>query len=161
MPSGRKPKPTYLKLVTGNPGKRPLNRTEPKPARNLPTAPDFLYDEAKAEWRRVAGELHRLGLLTTVDRAALAAYCQCYARWKIAERCLAEIAARDGLTTGLLVKTKSGDAAQNPLVWTANRAMADMVRYAAEFGMTPSSRTRLSGTPTVDTRNPFAEFTPQ
>jgi phage terminase small subunit len=66
-------------LVTGNPGKRPVNRAEPKPASGgLPTTPGELADEAKIEWRRVAQALHRLGLLTRVDRAALAAYCQVY-----------------------------------------------------------------------------------
>jgi P27 family predicted phage terminase small subunit len=158
MKAGRKPKPTHLKLVTGNPGKRPLNTAEPKPARKLPTPPTFLSAEAKVEWRRVAGELFRLGLLTGIDRAPLAAYCQSYGRWKVAERCIAEMAARDEVVAGLLVKTKKGDAVQNPLIWTANRAMADAVRYAAEFGMTPSARTRLSGTPATGNGNPFAEF---
>jgi phage terminase small subunit len=76
---GRRPKPSLLKLVTGNPGKRPVNRAEPKPASGgLPTTPGELADESKIEWRRVAQALHRLGLLTRVDRAALAAYCQVY-----------------------------------------------------------------------------------
>jgi P27 family predicted phage terminase small subunit len=44
---------------------------------------------------------------------------------------------------GLVVKTKSGNIIQNPLVGVANKAMADVVRYAAEFGMTPSARSRI------------------
>jgi hypothetical protein len=47
---------------------------------------------------------------------------------------------RDMLTGGLMIKTSNGNAIQNPLVGTANKAAADMVRYAAEFGMTPSAR---------------------
>jgi phage terminase small subunit len=60
-----------------------------------------LSAEAKIEWRRVARALHRLGLLTSVDRAALAAYCQAYARWRQAEKALGEMAARDPLTAGM------------------------------------------------------------
>ena len=156
---GRKPKPTYLKLLNGNPGKRPLNQSEPKPQpeREIPLAPPELSVEARAEWERVAGELSRLGTLTVVDRAALAAYSQAYGRWIQAERAIAEMAQRDQLTHGLMIKTTNGNAIQNPLVGMANRAMADMVRYAAEFGMTPSSRSRIVGK-TDPNQGDFDEF---
>lgn len=140
---GRKPRPTHLKLVTGNPGKRPLNKAEPKPATGLPQPPAELSDDARNEWRRVATRLHALGLLTGVDRAALAAYCQAFGRWRQAERALAEMAKLDPVTGALMIRTKEGNAIQNPLVGVANKAMADMVRYAAEFGMTPSARSRI------------------
>jgi len=55
------------------------------------------------------------------------------------------MAERDRLTGGLMIKTSNGNAIQNPLVGIANKAMADMVRYAAEFGMTPSARSRIRG----------------
>jgi P27 family predicted phage terminase small subunit len=144
---GRKPRPTHVKLVTGNPGKRPLNRAEPRPAGGLPQPPAELTDDAKTEWRRVARALHQAGLLATLDRAALAAYCQAYARWRAAEKALADMAARDPLTSGLLIKTSNGNAIQNPLVGIANKAAAAMVRYAAEFGMTPSARSRIAAAP--------------
>lgn len=140
---GRKPKPTHLKVIAGNPGKRPLNPLEPIPARNLPSPPSELNGDARVEWGRVSEELYRMGLLTGVDRAALAAYCQAYGRWVQAERTIAEMAKKDALTGGLLVKTTNGNAIQNPLVGIANKAMADMMRYAAEFGMTPSARSRI------------------
>lgn len=143
-PRGRKPKPTHLKVVEGNPGKRPLNEREPVPRSELPTPPEHLDDVAKVEWGRVSEDLYRIGLLSSVDRAVLAAYCQAYARWVAAENAIAEMASRDKVTAGLLVKTTNGNAIQNPLVGTANKAAADMVRYAAEFGMTPSARSRLS-----------------
>jgi P27 family predicted phage terminase small subunit len=140
---GAKPKPTHLKLLQGNPGKRPLNRDEPKPVPSRPTPPDELNDDAKIEWERLSRELYTLGLLTNIDRAALAAYCQAYGRWMTAERALAEMATRDQLTKGLLIKTTNGNAIQNPLVGTANKAMSDMMHYAVEFGLTPSSRSKI------------------
>jgi P27 family predicted phage terminase small subunit len=156
---GRKPTPTHLKLVRGNPGKRRLNAAEPVPERLLPSPPPELTVDARAEWDRVAEELHRIGILSGIDRAALAAYCQAYGRWVVAERAIAKMAERDQLTDGLMIKTTNGNAVQNPLVGTANKAMADLVRYAAEFGMTPSARSRISGhTTETDAPEGFAQF---
>src|SRR4051794_26173414 len=78
---GRKPIPTRLKILYGNPGKRPLNDCEPKPKPDLPSCPKHLDAAAKKEWKHVARSLHACGILTRVDRSILAAYCQCYSRW--------------------------------------------------------------------------------
>jgi P27 family predicted phage terminase small subunit len=147
MTTGRKPKPTHLKLVTGNPGKRALLKSEAQIVMALPSPPPHLNDEAKVEWGRISEELYKIGLLSGIDRAALAAYCQAYGRWVSAETAITAMSAGDKLTAGLLIKTSNGNAIQNPLVGTANKAMADMVRYAAEFGMTPSARSRINATP--------------
>ena len=77
---GRKPKPTSLRVIEGNPGKRPLNTREPKPVRGAPTCPAHLSPTAKAEWKRLIGQLVELGMISLLDRAALAAYCQTYGR---------------------------------------------------------------------------------
>jgi P27 family predicted phage terminase small subunit len=156
---GRKPAPTHLKLVRGNPGKRRLNKAEPAPERVMPSPPPELSADARLEWDRVAGELHRIGVLSGIDRAALAAYCQAYGRWVVAERAIAKMAERDPLTEGLMIKTTNGNAVQNPLVGTANKAMADVVHYAAEFGMTPSARSRITGqSGESDEPDGFAQF---
>lgn len=103
-----------------------------------PLLPAFLTGYAEEEWRRIIVELyHRV---TVVDVNALAAYCQAYARWRTAEEALATMAARDPLTNGLMIKTNTGSAVQNPIVATANKAARDMVRYAAEIGLTPAAR---------------------
>jgi len=94
MTRGRKPKPTHLKLIEGNPGKRPIRTGPDRPATAMPEPPEHLNELARAEWERVAHGLHALRLLETVDRAALAAYCVAYARWVQAERAIAEMAKR-------------------------------------------------------------------
>lgn len=147
---GRKPKPTHLKLVTGNPGKRALAKREAKPPLSEPTPPPHLCDDAKVEWGRVIGTLVSCGLMTQIDRAALAAYCQAYGRWVQAERALARMSEKDPNTHALMVKTINGNAIQNPLVGTANKALELMMKAAAEFGMTPSARSRID----VDVQNP-------
>lgn len=80
--------------------------------------------------------LFNLGLLTQIDGAALASYCASYGRWRQAEEDLAD--------SGLLLKNTSGNLIQNPLVGIANQAQRDMVKILVEFGMTPSSRSRVT-----------------
>ena len=78
---GRRPTPTRIKILTGNPGKRPLNRNEPRPEPALPECPPELGPSAQREWARLIGELSKLNLITNLDRAALASYCGAYALW--------------------------------------------------------------------------------
>jgi P27 family predicted phage terminase small subunit len=130
----RKPKPTALKELAGNPGKRRLPN-EPTYDNRKPTCPTHLSDEGKAEWKRIVNTLHESGVLKWTDRATLAAYCEAYGRWVQAERLVRK--------SGLLIKTSNDNVIQNPAVGVANKAMADMVRYASEFGMTPASRATL------------------
>jgi P27 family predicted phage terminase small subunit len=143
---GPKPTPTYLKVLRGNPGHQKLNKNEPQPQvpASVSEPPSFLQGYAADEWWRVAPELHALRLLSALDVMPFAAYCQAYAHWRLAEEALAAMAARDPQTSGLLIKTSSGDAAQNPLVGIARRAAGDMVRYAGEFGLAPAARARIS-----------------
>ena len=82
---GRKPKPTLMRDLEGNPGKRPINDREPRAPAGIPDCPEFLDDEAKAEWFRMVTVLKEMGLLSLADRSALAAYCTAYCRWVHAE----------------------------------------------------------------------------
>lgn len=144
-------------MITGNPGRYPLNENEPKPKLEIPSPPAELTEDARLEWERVAPQLLAVGCVSKIDRAALAAYCQAYGRWVQAERALAEMAKKDPLTGGLLIKTTNGNAIQNPLVGTANKALAAIVRYAAEFGMTPSARSRIQ-TQAAEEEDPAAKY---
>jgi P27 family predicted phage terminase small subunit len=133
---GPAPKPTHLKLLEGNPGKRPLNQNEPKPKPIAPKPPSWLDKEAKKEWKRVAPELERLGLLTVVDGAALAAYCQAYSRWVEAEKFLSK--------HGTVFKTPNGYIQQLPQVSIAQKYLQIVKSFCQEFGLTPSARSRMT-----------------
>lgn len=150
MPVGRRPKPTALKVLAGNPGKRPLNDREPQPAPGAPDPPPHLSAEALAEWGRVCVELAAVGLLCRADRAALAAYCQVWARWVQAEEGLAG--------EGPVIQTRDGNAAQNPWLWVANKALDQLRHYAALFGLDPSSRSRIKVPPKQDEADPMSQF---
>jgi P27 family predicted phage terminase small subunit len=87
--------------------------------------------------------MEAIGVLTEVDMAAFAAYCQSYARWKEAEEFITE--------HGTLVRTPSGYWQQVPQVSIAQTYMKQMGKFATEFGLTPASRSRLiadAGKPT-------------
>jgi P27 family predicted phage terminase small subunit len=133
---GRRPKPTRLKVLTGNPGKRALNADEPRPEPTVPECPTELGPVARKEWDRLATELASLKILTVLDRAALAAYCNAYGLWAEAIEAIQKY--------GTMVKSPSGYPIQSPYVSIANRQAKIMMRIASEFGFTPASRSRIS-----------------
>lgn len=146
---GRQPKPTALKRLAGNPGKRRLPADEPQPAREVPSCPEHLPTVGRAEWARIAEELGRLGLLTGVDRAALGAYCSAYARWHDAQKRLDK--------EGLTIESPNGMMMPSPFISIINKAVEQMVGIAAQFGMTPASRTRIRVGGEAQ-RDPFEEY---
>ena len=133
---GRRPKPTRMKVLTGNPGKRPLNVSEPSLDAAVPECPPELGPVAHREWDRLVGELTVLKLLTNLDRAALAAYCGSYSLWAESMEAIQKF--------GTMVKSPSGYPIQSPYVAIANRQAEIMMRIASEFGFTPASRSRFS-----------------
>src|SRR5436190_8755005 len=150
---GRKPKPTSIRMLEGNPGKRALNDREPTPPQGVPDCPNYLDDEAKAEWFRTAKVLKDMGLLSLADRAALAAYCTCYSRWLHAEEQVKKF--------GAIVKSpEKGFPMKSPYLVIADQAMEAMRKFMVEFGLTPSSRSRIrvpEGGPALDEFEAFLE----
>jgi P27 family predicted phage terminase small subunit len=114
-------------------------RTNRHPPKSLRLAPSHLCPAAKAEWRRLARQLTTLRILTELDRAALAAYCQAYGRWAEAERKLRE--------TPMLLKLPSGYVQQNPWLSIAHKQLELMHKYLTEFGLSPVARSRISIAP--------------
>lgn len=123
-------KPTALKVLEGNPGKRPLNQNEPKPKPIAPKCPSWLDREAKKLWKQLADQLEKLGLLTEVDGPMFAALCAAYSRWRRAMETLRDM--------------DPADPAFRKVSVTAEKALAEMRMLAAEFGLTPAARGRLS-----------------
>lgn len=132
---GRKPKPTEIKKLEGNPGKRALNKKEPKPETAIPICPPHLKGAARTEWARITTELHALKIISRIDRAALAAYCQA---WEDYVKACKQVEKE-----GAVIISDKGGAYQNPWVSIKNSSMDRMVRISSEFGMTPSSRARV------------------
>ncbi len=111
-------------------------RPEGGPRSKLPPAPPHLTGEARKEWYRTGRKLLAHGLVTEIDGGALALYCQAWARWVEAEQQLARY--------GTVIKSPNGYPIPSPYLPIANRAMEQMARLLVEFGMSPSSRSRVT-----------------
>lgn len=132
---GPRPLPTAEKVRRGNPGKRPLNKREPKPANAKPTQPRWMRHAAKRQWQRIAQDLHDAGLLTRIDQTALAMLCETYATYVEAMQIVEE--------QGMVAISEKGSPYQHPAVGIMNQARKELRGWLQEFGMTPSARTGL------------------
>ena len=139
--------PTNLKLVRGTLRKGRVNVHEPVLPVEIPRCPAHLGPEAKREWKRISVDLASCGLLTRIDRGALAVYCAAWERWVDAEESLKKY--------GVMVKAPSGFPMQSPYLTIANRAMQQMKEMLSEFGMSPSSRTRVHAAPPPNEDSPL------
>jgi len=132
---GRKPKPTALKLIAGNPGKRALNAHEPQPRADLAASPAWLTERQQATWREVV-ELSPPGLLKDVDASVFAVWVVAFDLYQEASEKLAR--------TGMLIKApNTGVPMQSPYLAIVNRQAQIMLKAAAEMGFTPASRSRV------------------
>lgn len=146
---GRKPSPTHLKVLRGNPGKRKLNRREPKPQGSLGSAPAWLNKAAKAEWRRVLKEAPT-GLLTSLDRQVLAQYCQNVARIAALERIVEE--------EGYTFLSEKGYVCQRPEMGMLKNLQTIQRGLCAELGFSPSSRSRVTIAEPDEQKDPTEEL---
>lgn len=134
MPSGRKPTPGVLKELHGNPGKRALPVDEPEGVGDLWSPPSYMDDDQREQWHYAVDHAPP-GLLTGTDRDILAAWCNAcveYARAVVEVRKI-----------GQVVKTKDGNAIQNPFLGIMNRQAMLMVKLGSELGFSPSARASL------------------
>lgn len=134
---GPKPKPTHLRIVQGDRPDR-INKAEPRASTKPPRAPEWLGEDAKKVWRRTVAQLKDMGIASEADRDLLAAYCTAVVNLQRAT----EIVDR----TGIMVKGRRDGVVKNPAVQIQRDAAQLVARLAAEFGLSPSSRTRLRST---------------
>ncbi len=167
MTVGRKPLPTHLKLVKGNPGHRPVNKEEAKPKGSIPGNPyPWMSTIAKREWKRLRPELEKLGLLWNIDSSAFAAYCEAYSDLVTATK----FTKKNGQTYELnqyhpKKKDENGDPVllrvyrqQHPEVSIRNTAMKQIRAFASEFGMSPSSRGRIEVSKPGGEKDPYEQY---
>jgi P27 family predicted phage terminase small subunit len=144
---GPAPKPTKILELSGSPNAR-LRPPEPVFEFGIPDPPSELTSEARIEWNRVASMLHKAGVLTLDNRAALAIYCQSWADARMLRRAIG----REGWT----VPTRDGKK-KNPKAVLLHEAQMRVLRFAQEFGLTPSARSRI---PVLkeEARDPLKDF---
>ena len=143
---GRKPTPTHLRVVTGNPQHRAFNTNEPQPSGDLEGTPDWMTGEQKASWEYALTHAPK-GLLKLIDRSALTV-------WTVAEAAHRE-AAQAVARYGLLLRAQSGEFYPSPYVGIMNRQATLMLKAASELGFTPASRPRIQLTPDAPAADDF------
>lgn len=148
---GRKPKPTVLKKLAGNPGKRKLNDAEPDFTEITDVEPpEWLPDLALEMWQTVMPELLAAKVLTVPDLHNVEAFCTAYAMWRDAEDHVKQF--------GVVIETEKSTI-KNPAVTVINEAKKQMREFGALLGLDPSSRQRLVGPKkSEDKGNPFDNF---
>ena len=132
-----KPKPTHLKLLQGNPGGRPVNQREAKVPSAIPKAPKYLSAGAKKHWRQMSKLLYDSGLISNLDRQAFGRLCSLSDQLEQAELNVQRY--------GVLVKSPNGYPQQSPYFTALNQISKQLMNALADFGMTPSSRSREKG----------------
>lgn len=137
---GRKPKPVELKVVQGNPGKRPI-KERPSYAPLTDHPPDELPPLGRALWRRIIKHLKPIRVVQATDREALLVLCDLWATYSAAM----ELVRRHG--TLIRSRSKNDERATlvvNPAWRVARDAARQMEGLWASFGLTPADRSRLT-----------------
>ncbi|NUP21599.1 MAG: phage terminase small subunit P27 family [Streptomyces sp.] len=140
---GPAPKPTALRVLQGDRSDR-INRDEPQPSELDIVAPDWLPDAAVEVWETLADDLITKGVLTAWDVEAFANWCDAVAR----RRDAAGHVDAEGAVTEQPVFNKNGEQtgvrlAKSPWLMALDAADAQVQRYGARFGLTPSDRAQL------------------
>lgn len=149
---GRKQKPTSLKLVTGNPGKREIKAKAAAEALApdlKPTPPPWFPEEAKEFWTPIFKILRAMQIAKESDKTALGLLCMSLQDMKAAHLQIE--------TEGYVVPTAEG-VKTNPHYQVKSKAMLIAIRLLSEFGMTPTSRARVLGLAAPAEADPLSAF---
>lgn len=140
MTRGRKPQPTHLKVLAGNPGKRPLNQDEPQPDKRFPPCPERLQGKAREAYEQFAAQLAGCRVGTQLDATALELLAESYAAHAEAA---AQVAKNGPVWIERQEPGKLPKFAYSPFWVVMKHEHKKLVALLTEFGMTPSSRSRV------------------
>lgn len=141
---GRTAKPTALKLVEGNRGKRALNAKEPEPDLLADTAPPpHLPEPVAAVWRQLAPQLRKAQVLTELDIVALEITCDAIAEFRLAME-------KTGDGKVLVKNAETGNVSLSPWAMVKSMAAKRAAGMLREFGATPAARSKVMVDPQGD-----------
>lgn len=137
MPNkGPRPRPVPLKLLEGErPDRRPRNPPNPPTPASAPLPPEHLSPIAVEVWNRLAPQLHAKGLLTEWDLEMFGIGCEAYSKWRRASQLVND--------TDVLIRGYRGSLVRNPASQVARENGETVLRWAREFGLTPSARSGI------------------
>jgi P27 family predicted phage terminase small subunit len=149
--SGRTPKPTAKKVLSGNPGKRALNKNEPQFSVITDVdPPEWMSERAATMWKMILPELLREKVVALTDLHNVEAFCAAYDNWRLAQESIQ--------ACGIVVTGATGGPMKNPALTAANETMRQMVTFGSMLGLDPASRTRLIGGNKEKETNEFAQL---
>jgi len=132
---GPRPLPKNVVAMRGSKDARGATNNLPEPEVCVPDPPDGMTKDARSAWLIFAKQLAGMRVMTKADTAALQMLCESWVRWKDATADVAK--------NGFMVKSPNGYPLQNPMLAVANKAQDQCLKLLAEFGLTPSARSRI------------------
>ena len=141
---GRKPKPTAQKVRNGSAKNDPgrINRSEPAALLDEPICPNHLSGVAREAWLRIADTMREMGYLSKTYQDALEIYAETYASYR---RTLEKVSQHGVALVSQHPETGEVIIRRNPFSTELNKQKKLLLQILSEFGMTPSSKTRVSG----------------
>jgi phage terminase small subunit len=151
---GTLPTPTKIRILNGNPSRRPLPANEPQFTPGIPAPPSGMSGRARKQWDQLIGEMANSGVLRLVDGGALAMLCEDLAMLDTLRKGLAgqesEVAKKakekkqqiSGNALTALSRTTEG----RRTLTSIRELSAQIIIQRREFGLTPSSSTRVQVT---------------
>ncbi|EPY7325283.1 phage terminase small subunit P27 family [Klebsiella variicola] len=152
--SGPPKTPTHLRLVRGNPSKRTINKNEPEPPKGVPPTPKHFDKQGKYWFKRIAEELDAIGVMSQLDARALELLVEAYTEYR--HHC--ETLDREGYTYAVYSEDDPDEGKEreirmikpHPAAMMKADAWKRMRAMLGEFGMTPSSRSKVNRETTPD-----------
>ncbi len=160
MAGGRPPKPTIQKKLGGTLQPSRTNAQEPVPDVCLPLLPDWLSERGRQYWDTIGAVLLNMKVVTAGDGSALMLLVESLAEWAEARQAIIGADGAPGLGLVYEMQTEGGQTMRrpNPEVAMASDAMKRSLNMLREFGLTPSSRGKVSALGDGDGKDPFAEM---
>lgn len=150
---GPAPKPTAIRIMNGNPSRRPLPDNEPQYVTGVPERPKGMSAGARRVWDELIAEMAPSGVLRLVDAGALAMLSEDSAMLETLRKGLAEMARE----INKQAKKQGKSVVGGPMVHLSRtiegrRTLASIRELTAqiivqrrEFGLTPASNSRVAG----------------
>lgn len=141
---GRKPLPPELRT-----GRQRIEGTA-QAIEGRPECPPHLLGDARDKWGEIIPMLEEAGILSRADTDAIALYCETFARWL---ECVRRLEDPDNW----VIVSPKGFILNSPWINMRNNFAKEMGRLLAEFGLTPSARSRVAANP-KQTDDPLTAF---
>ena len=170
---GRPPQPTALKILRGNPGRRPIKQDEPSFGLKLHPAPKHLDATAKRKYSEIGNLLLSKGVVTEADAGILALYAQSWSLWVSASLEVDAEEKRQAQVEDLWDTQEHDDFEQlekrlrrlerralstSPAVQQRHQERLNIDRYGGQLGLSPVMRAKLHVEPAPKAKDEMEEL---